>query len=133
VTLRIEVVSPERILYEGDAEMVIARTVGGGDIAFLTGHAAFLGALEVDTITIRPETGDDLMLAVHGGFVSVQNDHVVILSDIAELASQIDEDRARRALEAAEAAHRDADDTAAEAALRRARARLKALGTTAAH
>jgi F-type H+-transporting ATPase subunit epsilon len=133
VTLKVEVVSPERILYEGDAEMVIARTIGGGDIAFLTGHAAFLGALEIETVTIRPADGPDELLAIHGGFVSVQNDHVVILSDVAELASQIDVDRARRAEEQAEAALRSEDDTAAEAALRRARTRLRAAGETAAH
>ena len=45
--MQVELVSPERVLYEDDADMVIARTVGGGDIAFLTGHAPFLGALAI--------------------------------------------------------------------------------------
>ena len=44
-TLRVEVVSPERVLFSGDARQVITRTVDGGEIAFLPGHAAFLGAL----------------------------------------------------------------------------------------
>jgi F-type H+-transporting ATPase subunit epsilon len=130
--LNVELVSPERIAWQGEASMVVARTVGGGDIAFLTGHAPFLGALEVDTVTIRPEQGDDLMIAVHGGFISVQDDHVVILSDVAELGETIDVARARAAADRAEAAVKaDGDDAAAAEALRRAHARLKATGETA--
>jgi hypothetical protein len=45
MTLAVELVSPERTLFSGDATMVRARTIGGGDIAFLTGHAPFVGAL----------------------------------------------------------------------------------------
>ena len=43
--MQVELVSPERILFSGEADMVICRTVDGGDIAFLAGHAPFLGAL----------------------------------------------------------------------------------------
>jgi F-type H+-transporting ATPase subunit epsilon len=130
--LNVELVSPERIAWQGEASMVIARTVGGGDIAFLSGHAPFLGALEVDTVTIRPEQGDDLMIAVHGGFISVQDDHVVILSDVAELGDTIDVARARAAADRAETAVKaDSEDAAAAEALRRAHARLKATGETA--
>jgi F-type H+-transporting ATPase subunit epsilon len=128
MTLHVELVSPERILYEGEASMVVARTIGGGDIAFLTGHAPFLGALEIETVTLRPDDGDDLHVAVHGGFISVQNDRVTILSDIAELSEQIDVERARAAQQRAEDAIRAGDDISAEAGLRRAHARLKAAG-----
>jgi F-type H+-transporting ATPase subunit epsilon len=128
MTLQVELVSPERILFEGEAEMVIARTVGGGDIAFLTGHTPFLGALEIETVTVRPSSGPDEMIAVHGGFISVQHDRVVILSDVAEVASQIDVARAQAAEARAETAHRAEQDAEHEAALRRARARLKAAG-----
>ena len=44
-TMRVEVVSPERILFSGEAKQVITRTLEGGEVAFLPGHAAFLGAL----------------------------------------------------------------------------------------
>jgi F-type H+-transporting ATPase subunit epsilon len=129
MTLHVELVSPERILYSGDASMVIARTIGGGDIAFLTGHSPFIGALEIDAVTIRPEDGgDDLIAAVHGGFVSVNDDHVKILSDLAELADQIDVDRARAQAADAEAKLGNEEFTEAEAELRRAHARLKAAG-----
>jgi F-type H+-transporting ATPase subunit epsilon len=122
VTLHVELVSPERILYSGEADMVIARTIGGGELAFLTGHALFVGALDIATVTIRSSSGDEVA-AVHGGFVEVSNDRVTILSDVAELGSQIDVERARRSAEEAEQQIRQTDDAGAEAAARRAPAR----------
>lgn len=124
--MQVELVSPERTLFTGEATMVQARTLGGGDIAFLSGHAPFIGALAIDQVVIRLIDGSDEVAAVHGGFVSVNDDHVKILSDLAELKSQIDVDRARRAEERAEAAIRNAEDAEAQAALARAQARLKA-------
>lgn len=128
MTLHVEVVSPERILFAGDADMVSARTIGGGDIAFLTGHAPFVGALDTGKVTIRPADGPDELVAVHGGFVEVSHDRVTILSDVAELASQIDLDRARAAAERAEATLRVEHDAEAEAALRRAHVRIAVAG-----
>ena len=125
MTLQVELVSPERILYSGQADIVIARTLGDGEIAFLTGHAPFVGALDIATVTIRSAEGDELV-AVHGGFVEVSNDTVTILSDVAELSSQIDVERARLAQEKAEERARGGHDTEAEAAARRAHVRLAA-------
>lgn len=134
MTLHVEVVSPERILWTGDADMVMARTLGGGDIAFLTGHAPFVGALDIGKVTIRPSEGSDELVAVHGGFVEVSNDRVTILSDVAEVASQIDVERARAAAERAETALRGEHDAEAEAALRRAHVRIAvADGTPVSH
>jgi F-type H+-transporting ATPase subunit epsilon len=127
VPLQVELVSPERILFSGEASMVIARTVGGGDIAFLTGHAPFVGALDVATVTIRSESGDEVV-AVHGGFVEVSNDTVTILSDVAELGSQIDVERARRAATEADQRMQHSHDAGAEGAARRAHVRLAAAG-----
>src|SRR5688500_7396217 len=124
--MQVELVSPERTLFTGEATMVQARTLGGGDIAFLSGHAPFIGALAIDQVVIRLTDGTDEVAAVHGGFVSVNDDHVKILSDLAELKSQIDVDRARRAQERAEAVIRTQEDADADAALLRANARLKA-------
>ncbi|MDQ1446450.1 MAG: F-type H+-transporting ATPase subunit epsilon [Acidimicrobiaceae bacterium] len=121
--LRVELVSPERILFSGEAEMVIARTAGG-DIAFLTGHAPFLGALGIGAVRIQKVGGGEEQAAVHGGFVEVKDDRVIILSDVAELASQIDVARARRAADEAERRVRAGDDAEAEAALRRAQVRV---------
>ena len=133
MTLHVEVVSPERILWTGEAQMVLARTLGGGDIAFLTGHAPFVGALDVHTVEVTAEDGDKEVVAVHGGFIEVSHDRVTVLSDVAEVASQIDVERARAALERAEATLRAGDDDEADAAKRRAQTRIDAAtGATAA-
>lgn len=122
--LQVELVSPERILFSGEADMVLTRTVDGGDIAFLSGHAPFLGALDVGMVKITLPGGKEERAAVHGGFVEVSNNTVTILSDVAELASQIDEARARRAQEEAERRVAQGGDAEAEAALRRAHVRI---------
>jgi F-type H+-transporting ATPase subunit epsilon len=126
VTLQVEVVSPERILWTGDSDRVIARTIGGGEIAFLTGHAPFVGALDIGTVRVHTEAGSEEIIAVHGGFVEVSHDRVTVLSDVAEVASQIDVERARVAQERAASRLRTDHDAEAEAALRRANVRLEA-------
>jgi F-type H+-transporting ATPase subunit epsilon len=132
VTMQVQVVSPERILWSGDAEMVTARTVEGGDISFLTGHAPFVGALEVGKVVIRSNEGADVTFAVHGGFVEVSHNTVSLLTDVAEDAASIDVDRARAAVEAARAALRDETaDAEAMVALRRAEVRLEVAGAPA--
>lgn len=123
--MQVELVSPEKILWSGEAEMVITRTVGGGDIAFLPGHAPFVGALGIGAMTIRPTSGDDEHVAVHGGFVEVSGNTVTILSDVAEMQDHIDYDRAVRAKEAAEAELRKEHDREIDAQLRRAEVRLE--------
>jgi F-type H+-transporting ATPase subunit epsilon len=125
--MQVDLVSPERILYEGEADMVIARTVGGGDIAFLPGHSPFVGALDIAPVTIRTSSGDEVA-AVHGGFVEVSGDKVTILSDVAELAHQIDVERAHRSKAEAEAALEREHDAECEAQVRRAHVRLTAAG-----
>jgi F-type H+-transporting ATPase subunit epsilon len=122
--LHVELVSPERILYEGEAEMVVGRTTEG-EVAFLTGHAPFLGALAVSTVRII-SPGTVVVAAVHGGFVEVRDDRVIILSDVAELPDQIDPDRARLAQQRAEERLRaEEGDAEARAALARALVRLE--------
>jgi len=131
MTLQVQVVSPERILWTGDAQMVTARTIDGGEIAFMTGHAPFVGALDIARVAIRSEEGADQLVAVHGGFVEVSHDRVTILSDVAELPEQIDVTRARASLEQAEGALRaDADSDEAAAAFKRAQVRLEVAGQT---
>jgi F-type H+-transporting ATPase subunit epsilon len=123
--LEVQLVSPERILFTGEATMVVCRTVGGGDIAFLTGHTNFIGALAIHPVRVLNE-GRELVAAVHGGFVEVSNDRVTVLSDVAELPDQIDAERARQAKENAEARLREApDDLDAVDAITRAELRLR--------
>ncbi len=122
--LHVELVSPERILFSGEADMVITRTTGG-DIAFQPGHAPFLGVLQIGAARIRLTDGREEVAAVHGGFVEVNDDRVIILSDIAELSSQIDVARAERAKARAEQRLQQDHDAEAEAALRRAHVRIE--------
>jgi F-type H+-transporting ATPase subunit epsilon len=126
--MQVEVVSPERVLFSGEATMVITRTLGGGEIAFLPGHAPFLAALTENHTRIASEGGVTVDVAVHGGFVEVSNNKVSILSDVAELGDSIDVARAREARDRAQDLLRRGDDGDAEAALRRAEARLAASG-----
>jgi F-type H+-transporting ATPase subunit epsilon len=128
MAMHVELVSPERILFSGDADMVICRTIGGGDIAFMAGHAPFLGALDVAVVRIKKEDGEWEEAAVHGGFVHVRDDNVILLSDLAELASQIDFEKARRDREELERKAMDNDDVAVEAHLRRVHVRLQLEG-----
>jgi len=133
MTLKVQVVSPERILWSGEAEMVTARTVDGGDISFLTGHAPFVGALEIGKVIVRPDEGADVTFAVHGGFVEVSNNEVSLLTDVAESTELIDVERATKARDAAKAAvSADSTDGEAQAALRRAELRLDVAGVSAA-
>lgn len=97
MALRVDLVSPERILFSGEADMVVCRTVGEGEVAFMTGHAPFLGALDIGEVRIALAGGEKLSAAVHRGFVEVRGDQVSILSDAAELGSEIDLSRAERA------------------------------------
>ncbi len=121
-----QLVSPERMLYTGQATQVLCRTSGGGDIAFLTDHAPLIGALDIWSLKITTVENREEWFAVHGGFVEVSGDSVIILSDVAEAADQIDPERATRARERAEAELRsDPDSEEWEAALLRAEVRLE--------
>jgi F-type H+-transporting ATPase subunit epsilon len=124
--MRVEVVSPERVLFSGEASEVITRTLGGGELAFLAGHAPFLGALDDSHTRIKLVTGEVVDVAVHGGFVQVAGNVVSILSDEAELGTDIDVGRAEAARERAEEALRRAHDAEAVSALGRANSRISA-------
>jgi len=129
-SMTVEVVSPEQVLFSDEATMVITRTLGGGEIAFLPGHAPFLGALTENHTRVFMLDGSVTDIAVQGGFVEVSNSKVSILSDVAELGSNIDVDRAHAAKARAEERLRQEDDAEAAAALARANARLRTAGVT---
>ena len=126
-TMHVELVSPERMLFSGEATIVIARP-SGGDAAFLPGHAPFLGLLGIGPVLIRTADGNEIRAAVHGGFIEVRNNRVTILSDVAELERDIDADRARAAKAKLEAKQHELSDAEAGAALRRAHVRLEMAG-----
>jgi F-type H+-transporting ATPase subunit epsilon len=125
-TLHVELVSVERLLWSGEATMVIARTTEG-DLGVLPGHSPLLGQLAAGgVVRIKQEDGDELVVAVHGGFLSVTVDGVSILAELAELASEIDVARAQSALQRARGA--DQSDPDVRAAEHRAISRLRAAG-----
>ena len=133
----VEVVSPEAVLYSGEADMVVTRTLCGGEVAFQAGHAAFLGALIENHTRVFQTDGTVQDIAIHRGFVEVSGNptRVSILSDTAELAQDIDVDRARDALERHQQMLRtESVDAilieAATAGRDRAQARLRATGTS---
>jgi len=127
----VQVVSPEAVTYTGEAEMVIARTMEGGDIAFQAGHVPFIGALAVWSVEVIKQGGDRDVFAVHRGFVQVSGNEVTILSDVSESAAEIDVARAQAALgRAQETLRTDADDEDAAAALARAELRLRVAGVS---
>ena len=89
----VQLVSPEQILFEGVAEMVVCRALDG-DIAFLKDHVPYLGVLDDDAVRIIQPDDTQTAAAVHGGFVQMNGDKLVVLSDLAELKSDIDVPRA---------------------------------------
>lgn len=120
MALHVELVAVERLLWSGEATMVIARTTEG-EMGVLPGHAPVLAQLaEPGTVRIQREGEGTLVVAVHGGFLSVTDKGVSVLAEYAELADEIDVERARAALSRAEG-----DDEAKEARAR-AESRLMA-------
>ena len=130
-TMRVEVVSPERVLFSGEATQVITRTLGGGEIAFLAGHAPFLAALIPNHSRLYLTDGSILDVAVHGGFVEVSNGKVSILTDFAELGTEIDKAKAQADIERLQEQLRHEHDANGAAELARAHARLSAAGGVA--
>ena len=125
-TVHVELVSVERLLWSGEATMVIARTTEG-ELGVLPGHAPLLGELAPGgVVRIQEEGGEELTFAVHGGFLSVTDDGVSVLAEIAERSDEIDVSRAEQALERARSAGEDDDEAAAAAS--RATSRLRAAG-----
>jgi F-type H+-transporting ATPase subunit epsilon len=128
-TFQLEVATPETLLVD---EQVTEAELPGKDGYFgvLPGHAPLLTALGAGVLTYEGGSRGKQVLVVDGGFAEVFENHVRVLADSAEYARDIQVDTARRELEEANRALKDAHETAeSEAALRRvqrAQARLDA-------
>jgi len=128
-TLRLEIITVERKMFDDQVNMVIAPGTEGV-LGILPRHTALLTALTYGELQIRKEGEEDEFVAIGGGFMEVQPDHVVVLADAAEYAEEIDiaraEEARRRAEERlAQAKAGELDFDRAEAALRRSTLRLK--------
>ena len=125
MSLHVALVVPDRELWSGEADMVIAKTAEG-DIGVLTGHSPVFGILAEGSITdiLGEET---VRAAVSGGFLSVADDKVSILAAQAQLGGEVNVEQARQELAAALAeAMPGAEDSPA---VRYAKARLRAAGS----
>jgi F-type H+-transporting ATPase subunit epsilon len=122
--LQVELVAADRLVWSGEATMVIARTTEG-DVGILPGHAPVLSLLVDGVVDVRTPENETWVAAVDAGFLSVAGNRVSILSEHAEMSHEIDLERARHELERAKAAGEN-DDEAAEA-VRRAEARIRAV------
>ena len=121
--LQVELVSADRLVWSGEAKMVIARTTEG-DMGVLPGHAPVLSVIIEGVVDIQTPEGETWVAAVDAGFLSVSNDRVSILSERAEMSHEIDLEKARHELERLRAAGEN-DDEALES-VRRAEARVRA-------
>ena len=125
-TLHVEVVTAERELYNGEADMVSAQGTEGR-LGILPRHAALLTTLAPGEMTIKLN-GAEEPLFVSGGFLEVSNNSVSVLADTAEHAEEIDQARAeearRRAEERLAQAESDTERAELNAALTRAMARI---------
>jgi len=115
-TLLCEIVTPERILYTNEVEMVIAPTIEG-EIGILPLHAPLVTILAAGELRVRYNDNKDVeWFAVSGGYLQVNEDKVIVLADRAAISSQIDVDRAAEAkvvLEGRMAELRKSSDAAA--------------------
>nr|WP_216667653.1 F0F1 ATP synthase subunit epsilon [Saccharibacillus deserti] len=130
----LEIVTPERLIYSDNVTSIIAKSVEG-DMGVLPGHVATVAPLQIGALTVQHD-GKRSHIAVHGGFLEVRRDKVVVLAESAELPESIDVDRARAARERAELRlesgkmHQDeVDFRRAELALKRAMTRIGVTST----
>ena len=120
--LQVELVAADHEVWSGEARMVVART-SEGDIGVMRGHESVLAVLAEGPVTIHQVDGGSISAAVHSGFLAVAGDRVSVLAEVAELAEEIDAERARAALDRA-----GDDDEQTAATRRRAEVRLAVAG-----
>ena len=125
-TMRLEIVSAERVVYSEDVDILVAPGIDG-ELGILPRHAPLLTVLRPGEIRVVKD-GQESYIAVSGGFMEVLGNKVTILADAAEYAEEIDIERTelalKRAQERVESSGSDADLERAMASIRRSQARL---------
>lgn len=121
---KLEIISPDRVVFSEDADFIAVRGVEG-ELGILPGHTPLFTKLVPEVLMVH-QGGKQEIVAVMGGFLDVQPGKVTILTDAAERASEIDVVRAQHAKERAEIQETKVKDTLIEAALLRAIVRLRA-------
>lgn len=124
--LQVELVAADRLVWSGEANMVIARTTEG-DVGILPNHAPMLSLMVDGVVDVQTADGETWVAAVDAGFLSVANNRISILSEHAEMSHEIDLEKARADLERAKSAGEYDSEAEAEEAVRRAEARIRAV------
>ena len=106
--LRLEIVSPERRVYDADVDMVIVPG-RNGQLGILPRHTRLISSLGVGELRIK-KGGSEESLLISGGFVEVRPDRVIVMADLAEHSDEIDESKAADARKRAEAELEEAKD-----------------------
>ena len=99
-TIKLEIVSPDRMVYAADIDMLIARSTGG-EIGILPKHIPLVTGLEPHAMKIHVDAKEQL-IAVAGGFMEVTPEKITVLATAAEEPIDIDINRAQRAYERAQ-------------------------------
>ena len=126
--LHLEIVTPERLAYEDDVDMVLVPGIDG-ELGILPHHAPLVSLLGVGELEIR-KGGSSESFAIAGGFLQVRPDKVVVMAETADLAAEIDLEKAQEARREAERMletgfHEGADLSAARAQLQAALMRIR--------
>ena len=126
--LHLEIVTPEKLAYEDDIDMVLVPGIDG-ELGILPHHTPLVSLLGVGELKIR-KGGSEESFAIAGGFLQVRPDKVVVMAETADLASDIDLEKAQQARAEAEKALEagyveGADLSAARAELQRALIRIR--------
>ena len=124
--MMLEIITAERQVYSDEVDMVIAPGVDG-QLGILPKHAPLMTMLKPGELTVR-KNGEDIYVAVSGGFMEVLGNRVSVLADACERSDEIDEERAQQAMQRAQerlaSQGSDMESRMALAAFQRAQVRI---------
>ncbi|MBQ6961789.1 MAG: ATP synthase F1 subunit epsilon [Clostridia bacterium] len=131
-TYHLQIVTPDRMVYDGEAEKIILRTVNG-DVCILPHHIDYAVPLAIGEAKVTDGQGNTRLAACNNGMLSVHGNEVRVVAVTFEWADDIDLERARRAEESAKEMldklqREDVDFNVAEARLKRALTRIQVKG-----
>jgi F-type H+-transporting ATPase subunit epsilon len=128
MALELQIITPERVVFSEDGVESVTIPGSEGELTVLPSHAPLMTALQPGPLVFR-KGGQEVDVALSGGFLEVRNDKVIVLADSAERSDEIDAARAEESRQRAAAAlatrEGEVDIAAALAALGRAQARLR--------
>ena len=96
-SIKVSLLATDRLVWSGPATSVVLKTLEG-ELGILAGHVPMLSSLAIGPVIITKDDGSKFMAAVHGGFVTVDQNEVTIFAQRCELAEEIDVSRAKEAI-----------------------------------